>query len=547
VHPTDPSPASIPQRSCRPFANSARRAATAASALALALLATGCEVDSFLDPSITGRWERTPTTVPILERIAAIEGPEDQFVEYTDIQPEDMLPEITEYRTAPGDGIRITAYDLIATGRPDLFDRTIDARGMVSLPQLGEVFVSGMTVEQVEDALRQRMSTLVGNPLVTVELIAPRQRTFTIFGAVGAPGPYFVPAPNYRLLEALNTAGGFVESVPYVYIIRQIPLDPSFEGMPSPDGQPMTAPSAPSRQPMGAPSPSPAGSPDGQPPAEDLIDLIDELTAPPPSGPSMGLMAGTRSAQPGRVGQPGQTPPREPVVDLIDGPTTPSSGAPAYIEYPASGGSNAMSSGVASGGSRWIFRDGRWTQLVAPETPVRASSASGAAARRQLVTQRVIRVPLRPLLLGDASVNVVVRPGDIIRVPRPDSGNIYMAGQVLRVGVYGLPPEGRLTLMRAIDAAGGLTGVAIPERTDITRMVGPDRQATIRVNLRAIAEGTQPDIFMKPDDRVNVGTNFWALPLAVVRNGFRFSYGFGFLLDRNFGNDVFGPPPTDQN
>jgi hypothetical protein len=21
------------------------------------------------------------------------------------------------------------------------------------------------------------------------------------------------------------------------------------------------------------------------------------------------------------------------------------------------------------------------------------------------------------------------------------------------------------------------------------------------------------------------------------------TYGFGFLLDRNFGNDVFGPPP----
>jgi len=24
------------------------------------------------------------------------------------------------------------------------------------------------------------------------------------------------------------------------------------------------------------------------------------------------------------------------------------------------------------------------------------------------------------------------------------------------------------------------------------------------------------------------------------------TYGFGFLLDRNFGNDVFGAPPTNQ-
>ncbi len=77
-------------------------------------------------------------------------------------------------------------------------------------------------------------------------------------------------------------------------------------------------------------------------------------------------------------------------------------------------------------------------------------------------------------------------------------------------------------------------------------MVGPDRQATIMLDLRAISEGTQPDVFLKPDDHLNVGTNFWALPLAIVRNGLRASYGFGFLLDRNFGNDVFGAPPTNR-
>jgi hypothetical protein len=72
------------------------------------------------------------------------------------------------------------------------------------------------------------------------------------------------------------------------------------------------------------------------------------------------------------------------------------------------------------------------------------------------------------------------------------------------------------------------------------RMVGGDRQATIRLNLRAIAEQTQPDIYIKGDDVLNIGTNFWAQPLAVLRNGFRASYGFGFVLDRNFDEAVFG-------
>ena len=51
---------------------------------------------------------------------------------------------------------------------------------------------------------------------------------------------------------------------------------------------------------------------------------------------------------------------------------------------------------------------------------------------------------------------------------------------------------------------------------------------------------------MQPNDHVIIGTNLIATPLAVIRNGFRMTYGFGFLLDRNFGNDVFGPPPESN-
>jgi hypothetical protein len=33
----------------------------------------GCEVDSFFNPSVTGYYERTPTSMPILDRIDIIE------------------------------------------------------------------------------------------------------------------------------------------------------------------------------------------------------------------------------------------------------------------------------------------------------------------------------------------------------------------------------------------------------------------------------------------------------------------------------------------
>jgi hypothetical protein len=39
---------------------------------------------------------------------------------------------------------------------------------------------------------------------------------------------------------------------------------------------------------------------------------------------------------------------------------------------------------------------------------------------------------------------------------------------------------------------------------------------------------------------INVGTNFFAYPIAIIRSGFRMSYGFGFILDRNFAGDIWG-------
>jgi len=86
----------------------------------------------------------------------------------------------------------------------------------------------------------------------------------------------------------------------------------------------------------------------------------------------------------------------------------------------------------------------------------------------------------------------------------------------------------------------------VAERVDLVRVVGKNREAVVRLNLAAIRQRTEPDIVLKPDDHIIIGTSFWATPLTIIRNGFRATYGFGFLLDRNFGNDVFGAPPEEN-
>jgi len=161
-----------------------------------------------------------------------------------------------------------------------------------------------------------------------------------------------------------------------------------------------------------------------------------------------------------------------------------------------------------------------------------------------LLIERIIEIPASNIRKGDGRYDIVVRPKDRIVVEGPEIGTVYISGEVSRPGVFNLPGDGgRLTLSRAIAAAGDLGGLAIPERVDLVRKVGPNREATVRLNLAAIRRRTEPDIYLKPDDHIIIGTSFWATPLAVIRNGFRATYGFGFLLDRNFGNDVFGAPP----
>lgn len=487
---------------------------------ALALLSTllgGCNSDSFLDPSVVGRWERTPTRVPILNHIGAIEDPQTQYVAISDITSDDLIPETDIYRVGPGDFLDLTIYDLITRGQAELLPRQIDQNGYIQIPQLGRIFVSGKTETEVADAIALKMAPIVADPLVSVVVQQRRQQVFHLTGAVAAPGPYSILNADFRLYEALIAAGGFPEFAKQIHVIRQVPLDEDTTNL---------SPEHPDDHNLSPEESSPTES------GENLLDIIDDLSAP-------GMMSGSMNSR-GIVAHAGQPELQDPLIDLIEPSDRAGSNAPA---------SEGNTSEAAPPAARWRFVDGQWARETIPVAP-RTTIARGESnvlqdSRGQLFTQRVIRVPVEPLIAGDARYNIVIRPGDIIRVLPYPTGLYYLRGEINRPGVYNLPTVGRLTLMRAIATGAGFGPAAIPERIDLTRMVGENEQATIMLDARAIAEGTQPDIYIKPDDMISIGTNFWAYPLAVVRGGFRTNYGFGFLMDRNFGNDVFGAPPSN--
>jgi len=688
----------VKNRVTRPSSRTAHLVLVSGSAISIAALMGGCEWDSYLRTNVVGRWENTATKVPILTRIAAIEDENALDVDSVAPTPEDLYPDPREYRIGPGDELDLEIYDIVETGLMTPYTRKVDVRGMINIPQLGDVFVNGKTVDGVRDAIATSMKKLVDQPLVGVNVKAERQQTFVIQGAVDQPGPYFIPSPDYKLLEALTAGGRMPSSVQDVYIIRQVPLDERVERattppMPAPkkggspfdtpagqeqspgtnepglmdilkdlskpkEGAPAPAPDAPAPTPppmdepkpmtpppgdapidlppsptqvppaMAAPvkptptNPSPQPAPAPEKPAEKPPEKAPDQAEPPiplpgmmasmappeseearqrrmraleaklkrpaseplsPRSPGSGTGQGTSptGGSPSDAGAAEMTPPTElptqvmprgsgpmTVPQLTPGATRPSlqparpTGPEAAVDLPESSKPRkatpapTAARASTSGKTSWVYLNGRWVQVRRPGTSGTEGDALlggdepiglGAVATGPLFAQKVIKVSLEALFRGDSSANIVIRPGDVVRVPPPPEGEVYVAGQVLRPGSYQLSQAGgAFTVTRAIVAAGGLGDEAIPERVDLVRVVGNNQQAMMRIDLRAMYEGTQPDILLKKDDMINIGSNFWAFPLAVLRNGFRTNYGFGFLLDRNFGSDVFGVPPESR-
>jgi protein involved in polysaccharide export with SLBB domain len=118
--------------------------------------------------------------------------------------------------TAPS-GYQLSVDDQIGVevfGEDDLRTAArVNAEGAVSLPLLGSVKLSGLTLNQAAS----RLTELYGrdylvNPKVNVTLLSYAKRRFTVLGQVNRPGSYEMPegSPSgIDLLEAIAIAGGY--------------------------------------------------------------------------------------------------------------------------------------------------------------------------------------------------------------------------------------------------------------------------------------------------------------------------------------------------
>ncbi|MBL1218201.1 MAG: hypothetical protein D8M59_11990 [Planctomycetes bacterium] len=548
--------------------------------VALTAVIGGCAADSWFDPSVLGRYENTPAVAPILDRLDIIESELDETLETTPPTASDLIPEVQPYVVGVSDVLTVDIFELFAPNTPYQVQRVVDQTGRMTVPLVGDVECAGYTEEQIRDYIKDILDPdVLIDPQVSVIAETKRENTFTIIGPGIQNATMILPEPRFLLLDALAQAGGIPATAENIYIIRQIPLsDKVVEGWRKVGGDQPRPTAEAGRDSEGT---------EAELDAAELEDLIDELTDPAlldkaPAGDdelmqepaasdagALDLGAGDEEEFLARALEGGEASDAAAVIHRADlgagsdasNGTQPVDMARDSMVSTAAGQDQIEPaievpdpSGLGSGGGpagKWLYLNGKWVRVVTSEDRREAAEAAtrgGTLAvdtdADQLVTQRIIRIPVRPLLEGNARYNIVVRPDDVVRLPDVPQGFIYIGGEVARPGPYTVSPYGDLTLTRAIEAAGGLGPLGIPEKVDVTRLIAGDRQITVKLNLRAIYAMTEPDVYLKPGDRINVGTTWYAAPLAVIRNGFRMTYGFGFLLDRNWGNDVFGPPPT---
>ena len=109
-----------------------------------------------------------------------------------------------DYTLDTGDALRIAVF-----GEPAYpIDVSVDDRGTVSLPLLGDVEARGMTTKDLAQRIRQSFQDqkLLIDPFIQVDV--KEYRPFFISGAVSNPGSYPYK-PGITIRHALAIAGGF--------------------------------------------------------------------------------------------------------------------------------------------------------------------------------------------------------------------------------------------------------------------------------------------------------------------------------------------------
>jgi polysaccharide biosynthesis/export protein len=97
--------------------------------------------------------------------------------------------------------------------------RTVDSRGYLYLPLIGEVKAAGLTVNELRRELDRRLKQFIKEPQVEVSVAAFRSQKVFIAGEVQRPGVVPITDQPLTLVDALSQVGGPTEAADYYDVL----------------------------------------------------------------------------------------------------------------------------------------------------------------------------------------------------------------------------------------------------------------------------------------------------------------------------------------
>jgi polysaccharide export outer membrane protein len=156
-------------------------------------------------------------------------------------------------------------------------------------------------------------------------------------------------------------------------------------------------------------------------------------------------------------------------------------------------------------------------ELVGPTTLLQIIAQAGgltALAMKEIYIYRTERdgeqtrmvVDIDDLVLdGKATLNIELRPKDVISVPLDQTLNVFVYGEVRTPGVVSFLGSKRITLLQAVAQAGGTTEWAKKTKVIIKRKdMKTGKEIVIHVNMRSMLNNKQTDIYLEEGDVVIV-------------------------------------------
>jgi len=149
------------------------------------------------------------------------------------------------------------------------------------------------------------------------------------------------------------------------------------------------------------------------------------------------------------------------------------------------------------------------------DTEGSASNDTASIAAGMSVSSRSYVIDLSKGQSGDRYLNLPVRPGDTIYVPR--AGTATVIGWVYSPKTIDVTPG--LTVLNAVSQAGGTWFAADTEHVKILRQAPHHETKTLMVNLKDIRSGSAPDVPLQANDVVDVSYNPLRIPAYALYYG----------------------------